>query len=142
MRKPKLTPKQEMFCKEYLIDLNATQAAIRAGYSEKTAKTIAGQNLSKLAISERIQELMNGRAKKVEITSEWVLESLKSVADKCMGIEPIKGSKGEDVYKFDSAGANKSLELIGKHHKLFTDKIDVDTTLTVVRKQYKRKESE
>jgi len=52
-----LTDKQEMFCREYLIDLNATQAAIRAGYSVKTANRIAAQNLSKLDIQNRIAEL-------------------------------------------------------------------------------------
>jgi phage terminase small subunit len=53
----KLTDKQEMFCKEYLIDLNATQAAIRAGYSKKTANEQGSQNLVKLSIQKRIAEL-------------------------------------------------------------------------------------
>lgn len=139
----KLTPKQEMFCKEYLIDLNATQAAIRAGYSLKTAKTIAGQNLSKLIISERIQELMKEREKRTLVDGDWVLMKLKEVAERCMQEEPVMaGGEPTGEYKFDSSGANKSLELIGKHHKLFTDKVEQDTTLTVVRKQYKLKESE
>ena len=56
-----LTDKQEMFCREYLIDLNATQAAIRAGYSAKTANRIAAQNLSKLDIQNRIAELKTKR---------------------------------------------------------------------------------
>jgi len=55
----KLTPKQEMFCKEYLIDLNATQAAIRAGYSEKTANEQGTQNLVKLSIQDRVQQLLD-----------------------------------------------------------------------------------
>ena len=55
----KLTPKQKAFCDEYLIDLNATQAAIRAGYSEKTANRIGNENLSKLDIQNSIKELMN-----------------------------------------------------------------------------------
>lgn len=54
-----LTPKQQRFVDEYLIDLNATQAAIRAGYSEKTAKVIAAQNLSKLNVQEAIEEAKN-----------------------------------------------------------------------------------
>jgi len=140
---PKLTPKQEMFCKEYLIDLNATQAAIRAGYSKKTAKTIGGQNLSKLIIAQRIQVLFNKRAERVEIDGDWVLKKLQKVAERCMQEEAVmvKGDNGMEPtgeFKFDSSGANKSLELIGKHHKLFTDKLEIDGKLIVktIRKRF------
>ena len=80
MDKKKLTDKQEMFCKEYMKDLNATQAAIRAGYSKDTAKTIAGQNLSKLIIQERIEELKDKRSAKVEITAERVIKEIATLA--------------------------------------------------------------
>lgn len=129
MAKAKLTPKQEMFCKEYLIDLNATQAAIRAGYSEKTAQRIGSENLSKPLIAERIQELMNKRSEKVEIDSSWVLKGIKDLTDTLVTSE-------------DPSKAYKGFELAGRHLKLFTDKIEQDTTITVVRKQYKSKESE
>jgi phage terminase small subunit len=72
----KLTDKQEAFCLEYLIDLNATQAAIRAGYSEKTAKDIACENLAKPNIKERIIELKAKRAKEVNYTAKNVLDRL------------------------------------------------------------------
>jgi len=75
----KLTAKQEMFCREYIIDLNATQAAIRAGYSEKTANRIASQLLSKLDIQSRIQELMNTRVESAEMDAEHVLRRLKEI---------------------------------------------------------------
>ena len=137
----KLTAKQEMFCKEYLVDLNATQAAIRAGYKEANAKQTATENLSKPIIAQRIQILFDTRAEKVELNSEWVLRNLEKVAVRCMQAEPVmvKGQHGMEEsgeYKFDSAGANKSLELIGKHLKLFTDKVEQDVSFTVVRKQY------
>ena len=124
-----LTAKQEQFCQEYLIDLNATQAAIRAGYSVKTAKDIACQNLAKLNISERIAELKLTRQDRVEISQDWVLNNLKLIAERCMQAEPvtafIDGEKTETgEYKFEHSGANKSLELIGKHLKMFTDKVD------------------
>ena len=143
----KLTAKQEMFCREYIIDLNATQAAIRAGYSKKTAKDIGCENLAKPNISERIQTLFNERAEKAEISAEWVLNNLKNVALRCMQEEPvmIKGDDGMEPsgeYKFDSSGANKSLELIGKHLKLFTDKVEQETTLKVIRKQYGGKDGD
>lgn len=72
----KLTPKQELFCKEYLVDLNGTQAAIRAGYSQNSAKEIANQHLTKLHIKKYINQLKDKRSAKVEITAEMVLLEL------------------------------------------------------------------
>ena len=76
----KLTDKQEQFCQEYLIDLNATQAAIRAGYSKKTANEQGAQNLVKLSIQQRISDLKAVRAEKVEVKQEEVLRELKNFA--------------------------------------------------------------
>ena len=75
-----LTPKQALFCKEYLIDLNATQAAIRAGYSKDTAKQIGSENLSKPVIADRIQTGMDARAIACGISSEMVLAELYKLA--------------------------------------------------------------
>ncbi|QIF95164.1 terminase small subunit [Proteus vulgaris] len=74
-----LTDKQEAFCREYLIDLNATQAAIRAGYSEKTANEQGSQNLAKLSIQNRIQELMNERNERLSIDADYVLKRLVEI---------------------------------------------------------------
>ncbi|YCI31080.1 terminase small subunit [Erwinia sp. PK3-005] len=71
-----LTDKQEMFCREYLIDLNATQAAIRAGYSEKTANRTASENMSKPDIQTRIAELKAQRNDRVEVDADYVLKRL------------------------------------------------------------------
>jgi len=71
-----LTAKQERFCQEYLIDLNATQAAIRAGYSSKSAQVIGSENLSKPMVASRIAELKTGRAEALGIEASWVLERL------------------------------------------------------------------
>ena len=68
-----LTDKQERFCKEYLIDLNGTQAAIRAGYSEASAQNISSENLSKPIIQARVTELMAERSKRTLITADKVL---------------------------------------------------------------------
>lgn len=74
-----LTDKQEMFCREYLVDLNATKAALRAGYSEKTAYSIGHENLSKPEIQNRISELMQERASKVDIDAKYVLNRLLEI---------------------------------------------------------------
>lgn len=76
----KLTKKQKKFCDEYLIDLNATQAAIRAGYSKKTARFIGAENLTKPYIQEYIQQRMNAREKRTEITQDMVLRELAKIA--------------------------------------------------------------
>jgi phage terminase small subunit len=126
----KLTERQERFCKEYIIDLNGTQAAIRAGYSEKTAKEISSENLTKPNIINRIAELTKPKLDELDISAEWILKSLKSVAERCMQAEPVmaRGDGGEMIptgeYKFEHSGANKSLELLGKYQKLFTDKVE------------------
>jgi phage terminase small subunit len=70
----KLTSKQKMFVKEYLVDLNATQAALRAGYSEKTAYRTGADNLKKPQIQEAIQQAMQKREQRTEITADKVLE--------------------------------------------------------------------
>lgn len=72
----KLTAKQQRFCEEYLIDLNATQAAIRAGYSAKTAKQIGGENLTKPDVKRHIMTLKGKRSEKTGIDAAWVLSRL------------------------------------------------------------------
>lgn len=79
MSEKKLTPKQDAFVAEYLCDLNATQAAIRAGYSKRTARAIGAENLTKPAVAAAIQEAQDRRAKKTEITAERVLQELARV---------------------------------------------------------------
>lgn len=74
-----LTDKQEMFCREYLIDLNATQAAIRAGYSEKTARASGCENLTKPDIQNRIAELKAQRNEQVNVNAAYVLRRLVEI---------------------------------------------------------------
>jgi phage terminase small subunit len=116
MTKPKLTAKQQRFCEEYLIDLNATQAAIRAGYSEKTARQTSAENMTKPVIAEFIAELKAIRSDEVRIDAAWVLKNAKRVFDRCMQDEPVM-VQGEPTgeYRFEQSGANKALEIIGKH---------------------------
>lgn len=76
----KLTEKQERFCEEYLVDLNATQAAIRAGYAEKRASEQSYQLLQKTTVQECIKEKMDARAKRTEITQDAVLRELAIIA--------------------------------------------------------------
>ena len=72
----KLTDKQERFCKEYVIDLNGTKAAIRAGYSEKSAKEEASRLLTNANIEARVKELQSGIGERLEITADMVVKEL------------------------------------------------------------------
>lgn len=74
-----LTPKQKRFVQEYLIDLNATQAAIRSGYSEKTAGSIGQENLTKPEIAEAIAAGQSRRAERTEVTADRVLAELAKI---------------------------------------------------------------
>ena len=117
----KLTAKQEIFCREYIIDLNATQAAIRAGYSSKTANRIASENLSKPDIQRKIQELQQERAERTEITQDRVLKELAGI-----GFAPI--TKG----KIKAADKTKALELLGRHLGMFTDKLQIEGDIKTI----------
>ena len=132
----KLTDKQQRFVEEYLIDLNATQAAIRAGYSADTARQIGAENLSKLVIQEAIQDAQNKRAKRVNVTQDDILKGLLEIIAMSTGKQKITETELSkvdgsivpmDVEKvcFEPHAANKALELLGKHLGMFKDKVDV-----------------
>jgi phage terminase small subunit len=137
-----LTPKQQRFVDEYLVDLNATQAAIRAGYSEKTARQVATENLSKLAIAEAIQKRQDERAERTELTQDEVINDFREIRDIAMGRKPktIKLRQGDgewaeqEVYDYDLANAHKANEALGRHLKLFTDKIEHSADEDLARK--------
>jgi phage terminase small subunit len=126
MSESKLTEKQRRFCEEYLVDLNATQAAIRAGYSENTARDIGCENLTKPNIAAYIAKAQKEISEKTLITAEWVVNRLKAISDRCMTAEPVmvydpdtKSMVESGEYRFDSSGANKATELLGKHLGVF-----------------------
>lgn len=107
----KLTEKQKRFVDEYLIDLNATAAAKRAGYSEKTADRIGPELLGKTCVSQAIQEAIMERQKRTGITQDYVLEKLKEITDKT-------ASDGADS-NLKYCNKLRALELLGKHLGMF-----------------------
>lgn len=104
-----LTPKQQRFVQEYLIDLNATQAAIRAGYSAKTAEQQGPRLLGNAGVAAAVAAGQVRLASKLELTAEKVLANIARVAD-----------KAEKAKRYGDA--LKGHELLGKHLKLFTEK--------------------
>lgn len=109
----KLSPKQERFAREYLLDLNATQAAIRAGYSPKTAQEQASRLLSNVMVAARVAELKAKRAEKADRTAQDVLNDIIAVTAQARDEGDLKT-------------ALKGLELQGKHLGMFTDKIQTE----------------
>ena len=112
-----LNEKQKQFCEEYIIDLNGTQAAIRAGYSEKTANRIASELLTKLDIQEYICKLKNKRSERVKYSQDELMRDILEVKNRCMQASPVLDKEGNEtgVWKFDSNGANKALDMLAKH---------------------------
>ena len=154
-KKRKLTPKQERFCEEYIVDLNATQAAIRTGYSQYSAKEIGYENLTKLHIQKKIRDLADKRSERTGITADSVLKEIA----RCAFLDPRKffnkGGQLKDMIDLDpdvAAAARMdisvtkinekiaktakirfvdkkgALELLGKHLMLFTDRIETPET--------------
>lgn len=149
-----MTEKQKRFCDEYLIDLNATKAAIRAGYSEKTASVIATENLSKPKIREYIKKRMEEKEINLIASQDEVLQTLTRVLRReekevvvvtCKQRKSYYDSNGKKVIEEKEvpkmveipakiSDVNKSAELLGKRYALYTDKVDnnVDMELNIV----------
>lgn len=139
----KLTAKQQRFCDEYLIDLNATQAAIRAGYSKKTARVIGQENLLKPALKAYIKQRMDEKEKELIADQDEVLKYLTSVIrgqsrSSVVVVENVGDymSEAREMEKSpDEKERLKAAELLGKAHGIFTDKveqqIDMDLNITV-----------
>lgn len=118
--------KRELFCKEYIVDLNGTQAAIRAGYSEKTAGSQAYDLLKKPEISARVHELQKERLERLALNQDFVVLQIVDTIQQCKGGYPVKTlnpktGKYEEIgmYQFDSRGCLKGLELLGTHLGMF-----------------------
>ena len=140
-----MTEKQKRFCDEYLIDLNATQAAIRAGYSARTAKQIGNENLSKPDLKNYIDERMAEKEKELIADQDEVLRYLTSV---------LRGESKAEIVVVENCGDGvsearamkkapdekerlKAAELLGKRYGLYTEKVqqdvDMDFNITVKR---------
>jgi phage terminase small subunit len=155
----KLTEKQKRFIEEYLIDLNATQAAIRAGYSPNSARDIGSENLTKPDIRARIDEALAERSKRTGINADRVLREIARIAfvnaadvinfdsatiaegastDDTAAIASVKvktipTADGEGVEReIRLADKLKALELCGKHLGMFKDNPEANVPVTVV----------
>lgn len=113
-----MTPKQQTFVNEYLVDLNATKAAIRAGYSEKTANEQGARLLANVSVSTAIQQAQEERAEKLGRSAEDVLRDIQSLTKEARENGDLKT-------------ALKGLELEGKHLGMFKDKFDLTSSTEI-----------
>lgn len=112
-----LNPKQQRFVQEYLKDLNGTQAAIRAGYSKKTARQIGQHLLTKVDIRAAVQAGQKKAAERAEVSVEYVITKLRKLAEDAMS-------------DADRTNAIRSLELLGKHVGAFTENLSIRGNLS------------
>ena len=112
-----LTARQKCFIAEYLIDLNGTQAAIRAGYNKNSAKVIGCENLTKPDIQAALSEAMQKRAEKTQLTAQSVIDDIAE-------IKADAKKKTDSGMMVDRTSALKACELLGRHLKMFTDKTE------------------
>jgi len=123
LKSKKLTPKQELFCSEYLVDLNSTKASIRAGYSKKTANKIWPELLGKTSIKNRIEILKKSRIKRVDLTSDMIVNKIYDQFEKFEARQNYTDKDGN--LRIESSWTMKALELLGKHLWIFTEKHEV-----------------
>lgn len=133
----KSNDRQEHFCREYLVDYNGTQAAIRAGYSKKTAFSQASRMLRNVKVLSRVRALQAEKTAQLSISQDWVVHQLVDVVQKCKDPVPVETWDYEEKsmvktgeYMFDSKGATKALELLGKHLGMYIDKVETNMTIT------------
>lgn len=146
-----MTPKQARFVEEYLIDLNGSAAYRRAGYAVKSdavARAAAARLLASVNVSHAVQEAIAARSARTEITQDYIVTSLQEVAQRCLQRVPVMvfnraercmvqatNDDGNGVWQFDSTGANRSLELLGKHLGIFNDKLEHSGSLEIIHRE-------
>lgn len=134
-----LEEQQQLFVLEYMKDLNGTNAAIRANYSEKTARQQASRLLSNVNIQNAIAELKSERNERLNIDADYVIKTVVETIERCSQARPVYDKSGElvmmetpdgelaPVYKYDATNVLKGAELLGRHLAMFTDKSEVQT---------------
>lgn len=122
----------EWFCQEYIIDYNGSKAAIRAGYKEKSARSQASALLTNPNILARVRELQHEQVERLAVTQDYVVLQLMETYQRCLEETPVlkfdpETGQMEETgkYQFDSKGALRALELLGKHLGMYNDKIHV-----------------
>ena len=121
---PDLNARQSRFVEEYLLDLNGKQAAIRAGYSAKTAEVQASRLLSHAKVAVAVAAAKARRAARVEVTQDYVLGKLVENLERSLQAVPVVDREGEETgeYQYEGAVANGALRMLGEHVGMYKQK--------------------
>lgn len=121
-----LPPRQARFVEEYLKDLNASAAAVRAGYSERHRDVIGPRLVGKSRVAAAIQAAKAARAKRTALSQDYVVRWLRRNLQRAMQAVAVTDDEGKEtgVYTYNGAVANKSLELLGRHLGMFAEHHD------------------
>lgn len=136
----KLTPKQKLFCLEYLKTFNATDSYKKVYWvSQKSAEALWPKLLGNIRVSEFIKDKSQQKMEKEETWVEYVIRNLKEIIEIWMGRQAIE-LKGKEQKIYDLKNVNSALEKLWKYHKMYTDKIEQDATVQIQIVSYKDKE--
>lgn len=135
-----MTEKQQIFIREYLTSLNATEAAKRAGYSQHSAYSQGQRLLKDAEVQKALSAAMKARQDRVELSQDYVLNNLIEIVERCMQKkavvkkgEQIQDENGNNIWTFDAKNAVRALELLGKHLGIFADRVQAD-----IKRDYQR----
>ena len=118
-----LSPKQARFVEQYLLDLNAADAARRAGYSKRTAKQKGYELREMPKIQAAIAAAIQARSERTKVDQDWIVERLVENVERAMTVEPVMvGGKETGEYTYQGSVANKALELLGRHAGMFPNR--------------------
>lgn len=122
-----LTDEQQRFIEEYLVDLNATQAAIRAGCSSEEASAVGHEYLKNWRITDQISEAIQSRVKRVAVSQDYVIEKIVDTIERSLGYPAFEESGSSWLVdgkrrKFDATSVLKACDLLGKHLGMFRER--------------------
>lgn len=123
-----LTVRQDDFARYVAKGMTETDAAIRAGYSAKTARANVNRLMAIDGVRSLIESLRAKVAQKVEVDLAFVIGGLRENALRCQSAVPVLDEDGEPIgeYKFDASGSNRAFELLGKHLGAFIDRSQIE----------------
>lgn len=134
--------KRELFCQEFSVSFNASDAARKAGFSAARCRATGSELLTEPEVQLRLAEIIRERSAKIQSAEFDVLAKVREVVDRCMQAAPVYDRKGEQVeggvWQFEPAAALRGLELLGKHEGLFSSHLDITVTEAKAKETIKR----
>jgi phage terminase small subunit len=129
-----VNPRQQLFVQEYLKDLNASAAYVRAGYKTGNPDVCGPRLLGTVGVKAQVDAALEARKKTIQIDAAYVLDSIKSTMERCKQAEPVTNSRGQVVegeWQFRENGVLKGAELLGRHLGMYKDRIEHSGSIAI-----------